>query len=60
MDLMVFLRDGEVVYYEAVWADGYSFCFSLGSLNPTVLMPEGAVFVVEYGAGGYPRLALEE
>ena len=57
---MVFLRDGEVVYCEAVWADGYSFYFSSRYRNPTVLTPEGAVFVVEYGSGGYPSLRLED
>ena len=60
LDLMVFLRDGEVVYCEAVWADGYSLRFPPGSRNPTVLKAEDAVFVVEYGSGGYPRLTLED
>ena len=60
LELMAFLRDGEVVYCEVVWADGYSFYFSLGSGNPTVLTTEGAVFMVEYHSGGYPRLTLED
>ena len=54
-----FLRDGEVVYYEAVWTDGYSFHFPPGSRNPAVLKPEDAVFIVEYYSGGNPRLTLE-
>ena len=54
-----FLRDGEVVYYEAFWTDGYSFHFPPGSRNPTVLKPEEAVFIVEYGSGGNPILTLE-
>ena len=58
--LMVFLENGEVGYCEAIWADGYSFYFPPGSGNPTVLMTEGAVFVVEYDSGGYPRLTTED
>ena len=55
-----FLRDGEVVYYEAFWTDGYSFHFPPGSRNPVVLKPEDAVFIVEYDSGGNPRLTLED
>ena len=54
-----FLRDGEVVYYEAIWTDGYSFHFPPGSRNPVVLKPQDAVFIVEYGSGGNPSLTLE-
>ena len=54
-----FLRDGEVVYYEAFWTDGYSLHFPPGSRNPIVLKPEDAVFIAEYDSGGYPRLTLE-
>ena len=60
LDLMAFLRDGGVVYCEAVWADGYSLRFRPGSRNPTALKAEDGVFVVEYGSGGYPRLTLED
>ena len=60
LEFMAFLRDGEVVYYEAIWTDGYSLHFPPGSRNPTVLKLEDAVFVVEYDSGGYPRLTLEE
>ena len=60
LEFMAFLRDGEVVYYEAIWTDGYSLHFPPGSRNPTVLKPEDAVFIVEYDSGGYPRLTLEE
>ena len=54
-----FLRDGEVVYYEAIWTDGYSFHFPPGSRNPAVLKPEDAVFIVEYDSGGNPSLTLK-
>ena len=60
MELMAFLRGSEVVYCEAIWTDGYSLHFPPGSRNPTVLKAEDAVFVVEYGSGGYPRLTLED
>ena len=59
LEFAAFLRDGEVVYYEAIWTDGYSFHFPPGSRNPAVLKPEDAVFMVEYDSGGYPELTLE-
>jgi len=59
LEFVAFLRDGEVVYYEALWLDVYSFHFPPGSLNPTVLKPEDAVFTVEYDSYGYPELTLE-
>ena len=59
LEFAAFLRGGEVVYYEALWLDAYSFHFPPGSRNPTVLKPEDAVFIVEYDSGGYPRLTLE-
>ena len=60
MEFVAFLRDGEVVYYEALWLDTYSFHFPTRSGNPTVLKPEDAVFVVEYDSYGYPELTLED
>ena len=59
LEFAAFLRDDEVVYYEALWLDGYSFHFQPGSLNPTVLKPEDAVFMVEYDSRGYPELTLK-
>ena len=59
LEFVAFLRDGEVVYYEALWLDGYSFHFPPGSRNPTVLKPEEAVFMVEYDSYGYPELTLK-
>ena len=60
LEFAAFLRDGEVVYYEAFWTDGYSFHFPPGSRNPIVLKPEDAVFIVEYDSGGNPSLTLED
>ena len=60
LELMAFLRNGEVVYYEAIWTDGYSLHFPPGSRNPAVLKAEDAVFMVEYDSGGYPSLTLED
>ena len=59
LEFAAFLRDGEVVYYEALWLDGYSFHFPPESRNPTVLKPEDAVFMVEYDSRGYPELTLK-
>ncbi len=56
-DLTVFIKDGEVVYYEMVWDDRHAFV-SPGS--PVVLTPEDAVFNVEYRDSGYRYLTLAE
>ena len=56
-DLAVFVKDGEVVYYEMVWADGHAF---VSSGSPVVLTPQDAVFNVEYRDGGYRILTLAE
>ena len=55
-----FLRDGELVYHEAVWTEGYSFRFPPASQNPTVLKPEYAVFDAEYKPDGYRILRLRD
>ena len=55
-----FLRDGELVYYEAFWSNGYSFRFPPASQNPTVLNPEDAVFEAEYLTDGYRILRLKD
>ena len=60
LEFAAFLRDGEVVYYEALWLDAYSFHFPSRPRNPTVLKPEDAVFIVEYDSYGYPELTLED
>ena len=54
-----FLRDGEVVYYEAFWIDGYSIRLSSGVVDLAVLKSEDAVFDAEY-ADGYPVLTLKD
>ena len=56
-DLAVFLKDGEVVYYEMVWDDGHAF---VSSGSPAVLTPENAVFNVEYRDSGFRLLTLAE
>ena len=58
-DLMAFMKDGEVVYYEMVWRDRHGFQFPPGARIPVVLTPEDAVFKVEYKSGGYRRLTLD-
>ena len=57
-DLAVFIKGGEVVYYELVWHDRHGFRFPPGLQNPIVLTPEDAVFNVEYRDDGYRRLAI--
>ena len=54
-----FLKDGEVVYYEAFWIDGYSLRLPSGVDDLAVLKPEDAVFDAEY-ADGYPSLTLKD
>ena len=56
-DLTVFIKDGEVVYYEMVWDDGHAF---VSSGSPVVLTPEDAVFNVEYRDSGFRLLTLAE
>ncbi len=55
-DLAVFIKDGEVVYYEMVWDDRHSF---VSSGSPVVLTPQDAVFNVEYRDSGYRYLTLD-
>ena len=55
-DLAVFVKDGEVVYYEMVWQDRHTFVSS----GSPVLTPEDAVFNVEYEPEGYRVLTLAE
>ena len=59
-DLAVFIKGGEVVYYELVWYDRHGFRFPPESRNPIVLTPEDAVFNVEYRDDGYRTLTLSE
>ena len=55
-DLAVFVKDGEVVYYEMVWQDRHTFVSS----GSPVLTPQDAVFNVEYEPEGYRTLTLAE
>ena len=59
-DLAVFVKGGEVVYYELVWYDRHGFRFPPGSQNPVVLTPENAVFNAEHRDDGYRILILAE
>ena len=59
LDLAVFTQDGETVYYEVVWTDGYYIQYP-PSTNPMVLKREEAVFDLGYSAYGTPRLTIAE
>ena len=56
--LAVFTQDGEAVYYEVFWGDGYYIQYP-PSANPMVLKREDAVFNLGHNENGYPRLTLD-
>ena len=59
-DLAVFIKDGEVVYYEMVWQNENKHTFLFPGGSPVVLTPQDAVFNVEYRDSGYRYLSLAE
>ena len=59
VELAVFTKDGEAVYYEVFWGDGYYIQYP-PSANPAVLKREEAVFNLGRSAYGTPRLTLAE
>ena len=59
LKFVAFLKDGEVVYYEAFWIDGYSLRLPSGVGDLAVLKPEDAVFDAEY-VDGYSVLTLKD
>ena len=56
--LAVFTQDGEAVYYEVFWGDGYYIQYP-PSANPMILKREEAVFNLGHNENGYPRLTLD-
>ena len=59
-DLMVFVKDGESVYYELVRHSNHWFHFPPGSRNHIALSREDAVFEVELRPSGYRKLSLKD
>ncbi len=59
LELAVFTKDGEAVYHEVFWGDGYYIQYP-PSANSMVLKREEAVFNLGYSAYGTPRLTLAE
>ena len=59
LDLAVFTKDGETVYYEVFSGNGYYIQYP-PSANPMILKREDAIFNLGYSAYGTPRLTLAE
>ena len=60
LDFVVFLKDGEVAYYEVVWRDNHTTRYPRNATYPWSLSPEDAVFSVERDSDGYRILKIAD